>query len=80
MNTIFSKKLMVFLLQQEDYLDLPLILSGCSSLEQSLSMSYIVKESLEGTNQYKCSSCRRHVDASKVCTKDVKQWSVFSLV
>ncbi|XP_074622517.1 ubiquitin carboxyl-terminal hydrolase 40-like isoform X2 [Acropora palmata] len=51
--------------REEDFLDLPLILSGCSSLEQSLSMSYIVKESLEGTNQYKCSSCRRNVDAAK---------------
>lgn len=51
--------------REEDYLDLPLILSGCSGLEQSLSMSYVAMETLEGANQYKCSLCDKHVNASK---------------
>ncbi|XP_078377016.1 ubiquitin carboxyl-terminal hydrolase 40-like isoform X2 [Oculina patagonica] len=51
--------------REEDYLDLPLILSGCSSLEESLSMSYVAMEILEGANQYKCESCNKHVNATK---------------
>ncbi|KAJ7370212.1 peptidase C19, partial [Desmophyllum pertusum] len=51
--------------REEDYLDLPLILAGCSGLEQSLSMSYVAMEILEGANQYKCGSCDKHVDAVK---------------
>lgn len=51
--------------REEDYLDLPLILSGCSGLEESLYMSYVAMEILEDANQYKCESCNKHVDALK---------------
>lgn len=57
-----------FYFYKEDYLDLPLILSGCNGLEQSLEMSYVLKESLEGANKYKCGSCGKLVNAIKVCT------------
>ena len=53
---------------KEDYLDLPLILSGCNGLEQSLEMSYVSKENLEGANKYKCGSCGKLVNAIKVCS------------
>ena len=32
-------------------------------------MSYVAMETLEGANQYKCGSCHKHVDASKVCVE-----------
>ena len=57
-----------FYFYKEDYLDLPLILSGCNGLEQSLEMSYVLKENLEGANKYKCGSCGKLVNAIKVCS------------
>ncbi|CAH3155916.1 unnamed protein product [Porites evermanni] len=51
--------------REENYLDLPLILSGCNGLEQSLEMSYVSKENLEGANKYKCGSCGKLVNAIK---------------
>lgn len=57
-----------FYFYKEDYLDLPLIFSGCNGLEQSLEMSYVLKENLEGANKYKCGSCGKLVNAIKVCS------------
>ena len=57
-----------FYFYKEDYLDLPLILSGCNGLEQSLEMSYVLKENLGGANKYKCGSCGKLVNAIKVCS------------
>nr|XP_058972797.1 ubiquitin carboxyl-terminal hydrolase 40-like [Pocillopora verrucosa] len=51
--------------REEDYLDLPLVLSGCKDLQESLSMSYAAMEILEGRNQYKCGSCNKLVNATK---------------
>ena len=62
-----TKNNIFFYFYKEDYLDLPLILSGCNGLEQSLEMSYVLKENLEGANKYKCGSCGKLVNAIKVC-------------
>ena len=63
-----TKNNIFFYFYKEDYLDLPLILSGCNGLEQSLEMSYVLKENLEGANKYKCGSCGKLVNAIKVCS------------
>ena len=57
-----------FYFYKEDYLDIHQILSGCNGLEQSLEMSYVLKENLEGANKYKCGSCGKLVNAIKVCS------------
>lgn len=44
-----------------------MVLSGCKDLQESLSMSYAAMEILEGRNQYKCGSCNKLVNATKVC-------------
>lgn len=67
--------------REEDYLDLPLILSGCKDLEESLSMSYVAMEILEGRNQYKCGSCNKLVNAIKGCNiRTVPPILTFSLL
>lgn len=53
--------------REEEFLDLPVALSGHSGLEQTLSEAYIKQELLEGTNQYFCGQCQKLVDATRVC-------------
>ena len=61
---------------QEDYLDLPVTLMGCNSLEESLQMLYIALEVLEGRNQYRCGSCDKLVDAIKVSCVNISNWNM----
>lgn len=52
--------------REEEFLDLPVALSGHSGLEDALRESYIKLESLEKQNQYYCNSCKELVDAKRV--------------
>ncbi len=52
--------------REEEFLDLPVALSGHSGLEEALKESYIKLESLEKQNQYYCSCCKELVDAKRV--------------
>ena len=52
--------------REEEFLDLPVALSGHSGLEDALKESYIKLESLEKQNQYYCSWCKKLVDAKRV--------------
>ncbi len=52
--------------REEEFLDLPVALSGHSGLEDALKESYIKLESLEKQNQYYCSWCKELVDAKRV--------------
>ena len=52
--------------REEEYLDLPVALSGCPNLETVLKDTYIEQELLEGANQYYCETCRKLVDAKRV--------------
>ena len=52
--------------REEEFLDLPIALSGHSGLEDALKESFIKLESLEKQNQYYCSSCKELVDAKRV--------------
>ncbi|KAK3747012.1 hypothetical protein QZH41_011960, partial [Actinostola sp. cb2023] len=50
---------------KEDFLDLQMILTGCTSLEQSLKMFYVMSELMDGDNQYECGGCNKLVDATR---------------
>ena len=52
--------------REEEYLDLPVALSGRPNLETVLKDTYIEQELLEGANQYYCETCRKLVDAKRV--------------
>ena len=51
---------------KEEFLDLPVALSGGGSLENRLKESFVDMELLEGRNQYRCEECKTLVDAKKV--------------
>ncbi|XP_052772606.1 ubiquitin carboxyl-terminal hydrolase 40-like isoform X2 [Mya arenaria] len=51
--------------RQEDFLDVPVTVSGSLGLEQSLHASFRDVEMLDGLNQYQCSKCNKLVDAEK---------------
>ena len=52
--------------REEEFLDLPVALSGHSGLEETLNEAYIKLETLEAPNQYFCGSCQKLVDAKRV--------------
>ena len=53
--------------REEEFLDIPVALSGRSGLEEALKEAYIEQETLEGANQYCCERCDQLVDAKRVC-------------
>ena len=53
--------------REEDFLDIPVALTGRTRLEQALKEMYMDPELLEGANQYHCTTCDRLVDAKRVC-------------
>ena len=53
--------------REEEFLDIPVALSGRSGLEEALKEAYIEQETLEGANQYRCERCDQLVDAKRVC-------------
>ena len=53
-------------LGQEEFLDLPMSVSGSDGIEDSLKASYLEFEIMEGKNQYRCGKCNKLVDAKKV--------------
>ncbi len=56
--------------REEEFLDIPVALSGHSGLEDTLKEAYIKSEMLKAPNQYFCGSCQKLVDAkrvSKIC-------------
>lgn len=55
--------------REEEFLDIPVALTGRTRLEQALKEMYNDSELLEGANQYHCSTCDRLVDAERVCHK-----------
>lgn len=55
------------MLNQEDFLDLSVAVSGTSSLEFGLRNNYCDTETMSGKNQYRCENCNKLVDAKKVC-------------
>jgi ubiquitin carboxyl-terminal hydrolase 40 len=52
---------------EEEFLDIPVALTGRSSLEQALQEMYRDTELLDGANQYHCTRCDRLVDAKREC-------------
>ena len=54
---------------QEDFMDLCVTVAGFESLEQALGESYVVMETMDGNNQYKCEKCQKLVDAKKVSSE-----------
>ena len=52
--------------REEEFQDIPVALSGQAGLQDALKDSYIETESLDGANQYHCSSCNQLVDAKRV--------------
>ena len=53
--------------REEEFLDIPVALTGRTRLEQALKEMYMDTELLEGANQYRCTTCDRLVDAKRVC-------------
>ena len=52
--------------REEEFLDIPVALTGRTGLQQALKEMYNDKELLEGDNKYHCSKCDRLVDARRV--------------
>ena len=52
--------------REEDFLDIPVALTGRSGLQQALKEMYVDTELLDGANKYHCSKCDRLVDAKRV--------------
>ena len=50
-------------------MDLCVTVAGFESLEQALGESYVVMETMDGNNQYKCEKCQKLVDAKKVSSE-----------
>ncbi|CAF0830036.1 unnamed protein product [Brachionus calyciflorus] len=54
--------------REEEFLDLPITVQGSPNLECSLNNSFILREKLDGNNQYKCEKCNnQYRDAEKYC-------------
>ena len=52
--------------REEEFLDIPVALTGRTRLEQALKEMYQETELLEGANQYHCTTCNCLVDAKRV--------------
>ena len=52
--------------REEDFLDIPVALTGRSGLQQALKEMYNDTELLEGANKYHCTKCDTLVDAKRV--------------
>ena len=52
--------------REEEFLDIPVALSGHASLEETLHQAFIKLETLTAPNQYFCGSCQTLVDAKRV--------------
>lgn len=64
-------------ISQEDFLDLQMVLMGCTSLSQSLEMFYVMLELMDGSNQYMCDACRKLVNATRVSMSLYKIFHLF---
>lgn len=53
--------------REEEFLDIPVALTGRSGLKQALKEMYNDTELLQGANKYHCSTCNNLVDAKRVC-------------
>ena len=54
--------------REEEFLDLPITVQGSSSLETSLINSFIMRENMDGNNQYRCEKCNNEYrDAERYC-------------
>ena len=53
--------------REEEFLDIPVALTGRTRLEQALKEMYCDTELLEGANRYHCGTCKKLVDAKRVC-------------
>lgn len=58
--------MLLFLLSQEDFLDLTVSVRGVSGLEEALWNMFVEEEMFEGNNLYRCSRCEQLVRAAKV--------------
>ena len=57
-----------FFFIQEEFLDLPITVQGSDGLHTSLISSYLLRENLDGNNQYKCEKCgNQYRDAERYC-------------
>jgi ubiquitin carboxyl-terminal hydrolase 40 len=54
--------------REEDFLDIPVALTGNPDLQAALKAMYCDVETLDGNNQYKCANCQQLVDAKRGCT------------
>ena len=52
--------------REEDFLDIPVALTGRGDLESALKEMFCDVELLEGSNQYRCERCNCLVDAKRV--------------
>ena len=52
--------------REEEFLDIPVALTGRTGLQQALKEMYNDTEVLDGPNQYHCSKCDCLVDAKRV--------------
>ena len=53
---------------KEEFLDISITVQGSNGLEHSLLNSFVMRERLEGNNQYKCELCgNQYRDAEKYC-------------
>lgn len=52
--------------REEDFLDIPVALTGRGDLESALKEMFCDVEVLEGSNQYRCGTCNCLVDAKRV--------------
>ena len=54
--------------KKEEYLDIPITVQGSTDIHISLSNSFIIREHLNGNNQYRCEKCsNEYRDAEKYC-------------
>ncbi|XP_071484115.1 ubiquitin carboxyl-terminal hydrolase 40-like [Diadema antillarum] len=51
--------------REEDFLDLTLAVGGYVGVQDTLRANYVEEETMEGSNQYRCDSCRKLVNARK---------------
>jgi ubiquitin carboxyl-terminal hydrolase 40 len=54
--------------REEEYLDLQITVQGSSDLRTSLVNSFVMRENMDGNNQYKCERCNNEYrDAERYC-------------